>query len=185
MESTVRFLKTLFECFFVWHVPPSGCLHGAGAIVAQASSATPTGAGKTNDALARVINELNSDGALPTFLQGEIKLSRQLRTRIDASTPTQRELEGYGRYIDTHDVALFHKMECVRRCINTVIVVAHPLHLWRVVKATEKTGLNVLVPRITDVPFDPASDQWFCRHPLLFIPGEIFMRLVYLLKGWI
>lgn len=174
-------LQTLWQCFAVWHVKPTS-LQGAEAILSQAGGnidkETP---GKINEHLATIIRELHEQSQLPLILQGEITPCLP-DLPILAQTPQQQDAH---RYLSTRDVCLFQKRVCEERGFRRVIVVAFGHHMWRAVRATERVGLEVLVPPGIQNAYDPKSSQWFCRSPFLFVPREIMVRLYFLMRGWL
>lgn len=174
-------LRILWQCFTVWHVEPTS-LENAQVILSQAGGnvdeETP---GKINEHLATIIRELHEQFQLPLILQGEVvPCLRDLR--ILAHTAQQQEID---RYLSTRDVCLFQKKVCEEHGFQRVIVVAFGHHLWRAVRATERVGLEVLIPPGIQNVYEPKSSQWFCRSSFLFVPREIMVRLYFLMRGWL
>lgn len=90
-----------------------------------------------------------------------------------------------GVYVDTEEVNRQAARECKKRGIKTVVLVAHPHHIWRAGKNLERHGITVLFAPSDDIPYDPTCSRWWLRSPWLFIPREVLSRLYYLSKGWI
>lgn len=85
---------------------------------------------------------------------------------------------------------------------HTIIVVAHPDHIWRVIRIARKFGFNALVPEgIDTIPYDLESRQPWCRYKWKFPFGiwagfkspenwpfmlwEPLARIHHAVKGWI
>lgn len=132
---------------------------------------------KGNKALARIVQDICERLALPPVLQWEI--TDNLPELPKAGVV--REHREKGRYLDTREV-LFQSWEtCVQHGWTKAVVIAHPDHLWRCVRAAEKLGFEVVgIPDTSDVPYDP---PWNRKR---FMLREIFYaRPLYLFRGYI
>ncbi|MDE2213435.1 MAG: hypothetical protein KGJ34_02840 [Patescibacteria group bacterium] len=66
---------------------------------------------------------------------------------------------------------------------RTVILFAHPHHLWRAGKNLERHGITVVYPSMDEIPYDRSTSRLSFRSSLTFIPREIVMRLMYWCNG--
>jgi len=72
------------------------------------------------------------------------------------------------------------------RGFSKVIIIAHPMHVWRVNKHCQKLSLVPIIPYdLEKIPFDPASSQWWTRSAFLWIIRELPIRIYCLLRGYI
>ena len=90
-----------------------------------------------------------------------------------------------GKYLDTREV-VYQTWEIMKKHNWTeAIVIAHPLHISRVVKVFEKMGIETLIPKdVKNIPFDPNSTQWWTRNVFLWWLREIPSRIIYKMRGW-
>lgn len=178
----MRFLKLLWECFTVWSVSPTS-LKGAEAILVHAAGEnSPTDPGKVNKYLGQLADKLSRAYDLPVFAQGEVAPCL-IDGFVAAISPRQAEMAP--NYLNTWDIALWHKSECDMRGITKVILVSYYPHYWRALKATEKAELTVLVPPDLREMYDARNSQVWARYKIINRPYELLARLSFLKAGWI
>lgn len=86
---------------------------------------------------------------------------------------------------------------------RSIIIIAHPDHIWRASRIAKKFGFTTFVPTnsIQKIPYDPESKQPWCRQKWKFPLGiraalkspenwpfmlrEPFVRAHHAIKGWI
>lgn len=177
-----HFLKTLWECLFVWHLKGTSNFSGADCVFAHAGAYTTAGEpGKMNEYLVEMIADLYQKTRLPIFAQGE--MARLLIARgipVAGSTPTQAESE---EYLDSVGVTKVFKTLADKRGWRRPIMVSYHPHLWRGKAAAEKIGMEILVPHIRPGIYDSECSQVWMRSPWLNTPRELACRLVWLLQG--
>lgn len=176
-------LKRLWECLTVWSVPPT-TLEGAQAILAHAAGEnSPSDPGLVNEFLADKIRKLYHQLQVPVIIQGELKLCL---SDIPLTAVSPRQAETAPNYMNTYDIALWHKAECDKLGVRKVVLVSYYPHYWRAVKATEKVGLTVLVPSGLREVFDPNNSQVWARYKWVNRLYELLVARPYsLLKGWV
>lgn len=101
-----------------------------------------------------------------------------------------------GEYLDTYEV-LAQTYEIMQKYgWKKVLLVVHWAHLPRAKKVLEKMGITVVIPsipehrwrykgRLSSIPFDPCSLQWWTRNWFYWIIREIPTHLIYKKRGWI
>ena len=134
--------------------------------------------GESNETLARITRNLYERYQLPLALQWEI--AKCLPDLLKAKVVYKHRTEG--EYLDTFEV-LDQIMEF---CIKTfkkptvvAIIVAHPVHLPRVILVAEKLGFIPLVPPIANVPYDKQSIQRHTRNRFLGTAYEKLATIKY------
>ncbi|GEM_PF-843946 len=92
-----------------------------------------------------------------------------------------------GKYLDTREVLAQMASVCLENDLRCAIIIAHPDHQWRVVRAARKLGFESIVPSLVelDVPYDPESVQWWTRNRFLFWIRETPVIAYYWIRGWI
>lgn len=177
----MRFLKTLFECFFVWHVRGDLARYEeADVIIAHAGGDKIDGRpGDINMYLEKIIRDIYDVYRLPIIAQGE--LARCLTDlRLVGNIPEQR---ANNRYLSTVDVAKLHKKICAEHFWNKPLIVSYQPHLWRAIKVSEKIGLDVIAANVPKYVFESKCSQIWLRHWLLNAIREIPCRLLWLIQG--
>ena len=179
----MSFLKKLVQCFFAWRVPPSGedALRHAEVALVQSFGLRRGAPGLSNGALANIARGLYKSYGLPLVLQWEI---------ADCLPDLQkagviRKHRTPGDYLDTYEVLVQSAEICREHGWRKAIIVAHPDHVWRVMKTAEKLGLETAIPDLVSVPYDSLSLQPWTRGKRKFVSREIIARLLYLVRGWI
>lgn len=178
-------MKMLLECLWRWRVQPSSTvnLRTADAVLGQAFGLRGIlDPGESNRALAAVALELHRSHGLPLILQWEIADAMPMNTLVVAKVEGHRVS---GQYLDTREVLLQAHSACRRNGWNRVVIVAHPHHMWRVVRMVEKLGLTPIIPDVRSVPYDSKSMQWWTRTVYFWVPREIATRLYCFMRGWI
>ena len=152
---------------------------------AQAIIALSFGAGdrcQSNQALADTVRSLLRHSFLPLLLQCEVADALPPGTDIALVVRKHRVS---GACLDTREV-LEQVAEFTKNCdLKRVVIVAHPDHAWRVMRAAERLGFEVFVADTQGVPYDPNSLQPWTRSKRQFVLREILARLFYLRRGWI
>jgi hypothetical protein len=188
-------IKLFLQCFSVWKVKPKGDVCRAKVIGAFSFGRRIKGKkvlpGSSNEAIADIVAEgmyldkiQESDHLIPV-VQWEIDRAMDLHFRVYGHEILSHQK--FGKYLDTREVARQMVEMMAQWGEDKVIVVAHRLHVWRVVKVLEKLGVEPIISAYQpiQIPFDPESRQWFTRNKLFWIIREIPARLLYLLRGWI
>ncbi|MBI5913490.1 hypothetical protein HY839_03575 [Candidatus Azambacteria bacterium] len=172
----------LLGCFFAWKVQPGtkNELRSAQVILAQSFGLRGDKPGISNEALTKVVADLWRCYHLPLVLQWEI--ADCLPGVHKAGVIRRHRTEG--EYLDTHEV-LAQSREICKKGWTKAIVVAHPDHMWRVVRVAENVGFHAIPADVQDIPYDPQSSQSWTRSKMCFIPREIAARLLYFMKGWL
>lgn len=151
------------------------------AILCQSFGARKDGPGTSNEALAKAIMRI----------YGDFEKSPKLIIQKDTADafPGDFEIdkiisehEKAGKYLDSYEVSRQCAEYCRENNIKNLLVFAHPDHIWRVKKVTEKFGLNCLVAS-SEVPYDKKSSQIWTRSKWLFLPRELFVIIAYFLTG--
>lgn len=178
-------LKSLWECLTCWFVPPTPIqlIQEAQAILAHAAGEnSPSDPGLVNEFLAGRIRKLYHQLQVPVIIQGELK-SCLSDIPLTAVSPRQAET---ANYMNTYNIALWHKSECDKLGVHKVALVSYYPHYWRAMKATQKVGLTVLVPTGLKEIYDPNNSQKWARRKWINRLYELFLARPYsLLKGWI
>jgi hypothetical protein len=130
----------------------------------QGRNKTP---GKSNEALARVIANLDDKYNLPIVAQWEIAdcISGRLSEPGDLVVREHREK---GNYLDTYEVLVQAKIHCDKFGFAKAAIVAHPDHAPRCAAVAAKIGFDVLIADTTDIPYDPESIQDWTRSKQIF-----------------
>lgn len=117
----------------------------------QGRNKTP---GKSNEALARVVADLDKKYDLPIVAQWEIAdcIPESVKGEKDLIVGGRRQDK---RYFDTLEVMGQAKDHCAKFGLSRAIIVAHPDHLAQVVPVAEKSGFEVVVADTKKVPYDP------------------------------
>ena len=101
-------LKRLWECLTVWSVTPTS-LQGAQAILSHAAGEnTPSDPGVVNEYNAELIRKLYQELKVPVIAQGELKLCL---SGIPGVIFSPRQAETAPNYMNTYDIAIWHKAE--------------------------------------------------------------------------
>ncbi|MEK7160852.1 MAG: hypothetical protein AAB724_02390 [Patescibacteria group bacterium] len=196
----MEFLKKLWQCFFCWRVAPEESrlkLCGTDVVIAQSFGGRKDGPGLSNEALAKIAfyaSMVSDPVRLPVILQweivgcfpggemvGVIHRHRQTGKYLDAREMLAQAWEICQKSKDVW----FRPEKQVDLFWKKAIIVAHPDHMWRVMKAAEKIGFEVMAADTTGVPYDKESVQWWTRSRFRFRAREIPARIYYLLRGWI
>ena len=169
----MQFLRRLFECFFVWRVAPrEDCFADAQVIIACSMGDA------ANRELARITTRLHERFSLPLILQWEIADNMPHTPKAGVVRTHHR---GSSIYLDTYEVLAQAAQLARVKSWQRAILLAHPDHIWRVIRVAEKLGFRVVgVPDTSTVPYDPPWNHW------KFMSREIFYaRPGYLFKGYI
>ncbi|MCH7883296.1 hypothetical protein IIA95_02695 [Patescibacteria group bacterium] len=181
----MEFFLKLLQCFFCWEVKSDAAdvMCEADVIIALSFGASHEDPNKSNVALARNVTVLRTVCNLPIIVQWEIGnyLSSSFHTDFLSIYKHREE----GKYLDTYEVLAQAFEACRDHDLEKVIVVAHPDHVWRAIMTARKMGFDVVVPPISDIPYDQESTQPWTRSRTRFMVREIPARIIYLFKGWI
>ncbi|MDD5431052.1 MAG: hypothetical protein PHP03_02395 [Candidatus Pacebacteria bacterium] len=190
----------LFKCFFCWGVRSDvqywklrKNAYENKVIVGQSFGQGPgKKPGRSNEDLAYIANKLKNypyvDGMI---LQFEIADAFSEESKIppenfpDENIYVIREHSTSDKYLDTYEVLRQAKEICDKRGWKKIVILAHPLHQWRVLMTAKKIFDEILVAEAESVAYDKDSVQWWTRSDIAFIAREISVRLLYLYKGWI
>jgi hypothetical protein len=175
-----------FECFGNWNVPPNSDKE-----LAKADVVLTHGFGE----------EGKIDFASEMIVMRGLRLARAFGKPLICQHPgdiivaqttfkplyiLNKHLVRPDTYIDTEEeVNRQAADECRKREFKTVLLVAHPHHIWRAGQNLKTHGMQVLYAPNADLPYDSKSSRWWLRTPWLFIPREVLVRLLYLKKSWI
>jgi hypothetical protein len=181
----LRKIKTFFGCFIIRRLKPQD--PGQADVVGAFSFAfLKDGFGRSNKEMARVVEDIHKGWDLPIMSQWEIAYAVQDQESKKALETIIEKHREEGKYLDTLEVAEQMAEQMKKRGRKKILVVAHPLHVWRAVKILQKLGVKALVaPLLWSVPFEPKSEQWWTRNRFFWTIKEIPIRLGSLLKGWI
>jgi uncharacterized SAM-binding protein YcdF (DUF218 family) len=183
------FLKKLWKCLFKWDMeedgvkkvnflPPEAKVDAiVGVSYGLGENLTP---GKTNKALASSMSRWRCLYGLPICVQWEIAdaLNQEIAYVV------RENLSKPGKYLDTYEVLRQAKIFCEARGWKRIIIVAQPIHAWRVVMVARKLGFEVPYVADTDgIPYDVLSVQWWTVNERVFKSYEKKARLFYLLTG--
>lgn len=178
----MNFLRKLWQCFFCWKVKPGSQIEirSADVLLVQSFGLRQDSPGPSNEALAKIAENLYRPYVFPLVLQWEV---------ADCLSGTKagviREHRRKGEYLDTYEVLCQSWIICQARGWKRAVVLAHPDHMWRVVKTAEKLGFKTVAADVSSTPYDKESIQWWTRNRALFIAREIPTRVYYLLRGWV
>ncbi|MFA6551966.1 MAG: hypothetical protein WCT19_00500 [Candidatus Paceibacterota bacterium] len=190
----MRFLKTLFECFFVWRFRPNKIDHSicspcpfyedVDVIIVHAGGDRVDGQpGEINKYLVDAIFDVTVciKRVLPVIAQGEMtQCLADTDFPLLGNIPSQRN---NGAYIDTVDVAKAHKRICEEYGFKKPILVSYQPHLWRAYMVSKKIGLDVIVADVPDCVYEPECSQKWMRHWYSNAVRELACRLVWLFQG--
>ncbi len=99
-----------------------------------------------------------------------------------AMSPRQGELD---HYLGTRDMVLWQKSICHTHGIKRIVLVSYLPHFLRGQLATEKVGLEVLIPEGIIEIYDSKNSQRWATSGLVNRPYELLARLYYFFKDWI
>ena len=88
-----------------------------------------------------------------------------------------------GEYLDSYEVSRQGVEYCKQHGYETLLVFAHPDHIWRVMKTLKKLGIHAIAADTRGTPYDPLSVQIWTRSKWIFLPREILTRMFYYLTG--
>jgi len=134
--------------------------------------------GLSNEALARVVAELDEKYDLPIVAQWEIAncVSGRMKDPWDLAIGQHRR---EGQYLDTFEVLAQAKIHCDKFGFNKAIIVAHPDHASRVLLMAEKIGFAALAADAKDVPYDPDSIQEWTKSRNNFLGWNDFAARIF------
>ena len=134
------------------------------------------GPGISNEFLAKLIIKKYRKDPLPLIIQKDCADAFPEDIYIDKIIS---EHQTPGKYLDSYEVSRQCFEFCLQNNIKTVLVFAHPDHVWRVAKTIKKFGLDWVIADTKGTPYDPKSVQLWTRSKWLFIPREIIVILAY------
>lgn len=147
------------------------------AIFCQSFGLRKDGPGISNEALAAAITRIREDFPCPP----QLIIQKDTADAFPQEVKIDKIISGHqaaGKYLDSYEVSRQCAEYCREKRIKNLLVFAHPHHIWRVKKVTEKFGLNCLIASIP-VPYDKKSSQIWTRSKWLFIPREIIVIIAY------
>ena len=173
-------IRLFFECLTKWRYQESGDLAEAECIAiqdfGQGKEQTP---GISNVALAKLALRLIKLKNFPIIAQQQTALV------LDNCRNVIHIIESEN-YLNTWQVMQETAKVIKSRGFSKVIIIAHPMHVWRVNKHCQKLSLVPIIPYdLEKIPFDPASSQWWTRSAFLWIIRELPIRIYCLLRGYI
>jgi len=140
--------------------------------------------GKSNEALAKIVEKLCEKERPPLCLQWEV--ADCLPGLVKSHDLVVRRHREKDKYLDTYEVLAQAKAYCDRLGIERAIIVAHPDHAPRCAAVAAKLGLGVQIADTAGVPYDPDSVQEWTRNRDFFINEyeskamEYYRRLGYI-----
>ncbi len=151
------------------------------AIFCQSFGLRKNSPGTSNEALAEAIIRIREDFPCPPqlIIQKDTADAFPKEIKIDKIISQH---EKAGKYLDSYEVSRQCAEYCRKNGIKNLLVFAHPHHIWRVKRVTEKLGLNCLAVSVK-IPYDRQSSQVWTRSKWLFIPREIMVIIAYFLTG--
>ena len=136
--------------------------------------------GFSNQFLAGCIIQEYKKNPKPLIIQKECADAFPSNIKIDKIISKH---EVYGKYLDSFEVSRQCYEYCKKNNLKTLLVFAHPDHIWRVVKTLEKIGFNnIVVADTRGTPYDWHSIQIWTKAKFIFLLREFFVRLLYLFK---
>jgi len=150
-------------------------------IFCQSFGRRDDGPGLSNEVLAKLVCEIQEkcENKKPLIIQKDCADAFPAGIKIDKIIS---EHQTPGKYLDSYEVSRQCLEYCLQNNIKTLLVFAHPDHIWRVRKTLEKFGLEAISVNCT-VPYDHKSAQIWTRSKWLFMPWEFFARLAYIFSG--
>lgn len=183
----MRFVKKLFQIFFVWNVPAASEeeLLQADAIVTQAFSRTKDNRpGPGNGMMASLMRQLHLWYGLPILAQEEVAWAAPKLSYACVSEDPNRSGNSTASW-NTWEVAKVQAEYCTKRGWKKVIVVAVPDHMLRSLEVYRKLGLEPLAAPMHRRNYcSPSLTAWTCWHPWLFRLSEIGRRLLFWRWGY-
>ncbi|OGZ12739.1 MAG: hypothetical protein A3D67_02925 [Candidatus Lloydbacteria bacterium RIFCSPHIGHO2_02_FULL_51_22] len=139
--------------------------------------------GLSNEAMARTIQHLN-----PDVVSVQIQIGLALRKLgIVPNHEVSQHRKPNRHYVDTEEVArqmlVFLSEQGLQN--ETVLVVAHPLHMPRCINVFRKLSIQSTIHGIyAIVPCDSQSAHFWTRAPFLIRAHEILGFPIFLLRGY-
>lgn len=87
------------------------------------------------------------------------------------------------KYLDSHEVSRQCAEFCAQKGFKTILVFAHPDHIWRVVRTLKKFDLDPVIADTAGTPYDPKSIQPWTRSRLRFLTREVLVIIMYFITG--
>ena len=141
----------------------------------QGKNGTP---GLSNEALARVVAELDDKYNLPIVAQWEIAdcIPEHMKGERDLIVDERRQDK---QYFDTIEVLRQSKDHCAKFGFDRAIIVAHPDHLPQVMPVVLQRGLKAVAADTKNVPYDPNSVQEWTRSREGFLIRNYFVAHIF------
>jgi hypothetical protein len=120
------------------------------------------------------------DCHIPLIIQKDCADAFTEDIKIDKIISQHRNPE---KYLDSYEVSWQGAKFCREKNLKTVLVFAHPDHIWRVMRTLKKLGLDAVAADTSGTPYDPKSIQPWTRSRLRFLSREILVIIMYFLTG--
>lgn len=135
--------------------------------------------GPSNEQLAEIVHR--DYAHLPKVLQFEVA---DAFAELDPEPVLRIERHRSGSYLDTREILVQAAALCKKSGWERVALVAHPLHLPRVVQCVEKLGLktsNAQIAKMSaeEIEFDSSSEQSWTRSAPAMRVHEVLTTLLY------
>lgn len=183
MLTIISKLRLLWRCLFDWRpvkYANQNKLRLADVIFCPSFVASVSGPGSANVFLAKCLLEIYVDSHRPLVLQKDCA-DALIDTKISLVISQHAE----GKYLDTFEVTRQAVQFFKEKGFKTVLVCAHPDHLWRAIKTLQKFNFRVLALDTSGTPYDRSADRWWAKRRLTFLIREFFARLYYYFNGHI
>lgn len=176
-------IQLLFECLFNWKQVKQASKESqknADAIFCQSFGLRKQDPGISNKFLANCILKAYSQSPKPLIIQKDCADAFPVDVKVDRVISKH---QAPGKYLDSYEVSRQCFDYCRANNLKTVLIFAHPHHIWRVQKTVEKFGLIGVIGDTAGMPYDPKSIQIWTRTKLFFVPRELLTRLFYLFSN--
>jgi hypothetical protein len=176
-------MTTVLDCFLHWNVKP-GSLNAmalAGGVLTH-EFGDQRKVSKATETIAKCAIKISLIIGKPLICQQPGDIVAVLEG-VKPLYVVETHLLHLGAYVDTEEVNRQAAREFKKYGIKTVVLVAHPHHIWRAGKNLERRGIEVVYSTYHNIPYDPTCSRWWLRSPWFFIPREIVVRLYYLSRG--
>jgi hypothetical protein len=120
------------------------------------------------------------DRPIPLIIQKDCADAFTEDIKIDKIISQNRDPN---KYLDSYEVSWQGAKFCREKNLKTVLVFAHPDHIWRVMKTLKKLGQNAIAADTSGTPYDPKSIQPWTRSRLRFLTREILVIAMYFITG--
>jgi hypothetical protein len=176
-------IKLFFECLLNWNTTKlinREDLEKADVIFCQSFGPRKDSPGISNEFLANCIIKVYKQNPKKLIIQKDCADAFPVDVKIDKII---FQYQSVNKYLDSFEVSRQCAEYCENNNFKTILIFAHPHHVWRVKKTIEKFGLVGLVADTRGTPYDWKSTQIWTRTKIFFIPRELLTRLYYWLSN--